>query len=195
MNKNRKVKRCDEHFKLDQKLVCLKLIECKTDCKREGAFSNLVNVYLTRSWWGKHQLYLRTLPPPAGGGVTLRGSDGQLHPRAPPKPLRISAVFPNAIIPPPTRRDVDPSSFYDELVVQVTCSLSIFKSRCLCLSKQRGLPVNSLKHLRTLPVARRSHRPGTRATWTDCVQRRSGRAGPASRRRPSASWTRLHSRL
>lgn len=56
---------------------------------------------------------------PAGGGVTLRGSDGQLHPRAPPKPLRISTVFPNAIPPPPTDADDDPSSFYDELVVQV----------------------------------------------------------------------------
>ncbi|XP_070710366.1 breast cancer anti-estrogen resistance protein 3 homolog isoform X2 [Pempheris klunzingeri] len=60
-----------------------------------------------------------TRPSHPGGGVTLRGSDGQLHPRAPPKPLRVSAVFPNAIPPPPTDRDVDPSSFYDELVVQV----------------------------------------------------------------------------
>uniref|UniRef100_A0A8C4HM34 Breast cancer anti-estrogen resistance protein 3 n=1 Tax=Dicentrarchus labrax TaxID=13489 RepID=A0A8C4HM34_DICLA len=56
---------------------------------------------------------------PAGGGVTLRGSDGQLHSRAPPKPLRVSVVFPNAVPPPPTDRDYDPSSFYDELVVQV----------------------------------------------------------------------------
>lgn len=63
---------------------------------------------------------------PAGGGVTLRGSDGQLHPRAPPKPLRISAVFPNAVIPPPIQRDEDPSSFYDELVVQVTFSFTTF---------------------------------------------------------------------
>lgn len=49
----------------------------------------------------------------------MRGSDGQLHPRAPPKPLRVSAVFPNAVPPPPTDQDYDPSSFYDELVVQV----------------------------------------------------------------------------
>ncbi|XP_059189787.1 breast cancer anti-estrogen resistance protein 3 homolog isoform X1 [Centropristis striata] len=60
-----------------------------------------------------------TRPTFPGGGVTLRGSDGQLHPRAPPKPLRISTVFGNAVPPPPKDRDVDPSSFYDELVVQV----------------------------------------------------------------------------
>ncbi|XP_044041148.1 breast cancer anti-estrogen resistance protein 3 homolog isoform X2 [Siniperca chuatsi] len=60
-----------------------------------------------------------TRPSHPGGGVTLRGSDGQLHPRAPPKPLRVSTVFPNAIPPPPTDRDYDPSSFYDELVIQV----------------------------------------------------------------------------
>ncbi|CAJ1054041.1 breast cancer anti-estrogen resistance protein 3 homolog isoform X2 [Xyrichtys novacula] len=60
-----------------------------------------------------------TRPLPPGGGVTLRGSDGQLHPRAPPKPLRVSAVFPNAIPPPPSHRDDNPASFYDELVVQV----------------------------------------------------------------------------
>ncbi|KAF7223676.1 breast cancer anti-estrogen resistance protein 3 homolog isoform X2 [Nothobranchius furzeri] len=60
-----------------------------------------------------------TRPLPPGGGVTLRGSDSQLHPRAPPKPLRVSTVFPNAIPPPPSDRDVDPSSFYDELVIQV----------------------------------------------------------------------------
>ncbi|XP_072240834.1 breast cancer anti-estrogen resistance protein 3 homolog isoform X1 [Leuresthes tenuis] len=60
-----------------------------------------------------------TRPSHPGGGVTLRGSDGQLHPRAPPKPLRVSAVFANIVPPPPTDRDGDPSSFYDELVVQV----------------------------------------------------------------------------
>nr|XP_046227033.1 breast cancer anti-estrogen resistance protein 3 homolog isoform X2 [Scatophagus argus]XP_046227042.1 breast cancer anti-estrogen resistance protein 3 homolog isoform X2 [Scatophagus argus] len=60
-----------------------------------------------------------TRPTHLGGGVTLRGSDGQLHPRAPPKPLRVSAVFPNTVPPPPTERDCDPSSFYGELVVQV----------------------------------------------------------------------------
>ncbi|XP_042285517.1 breast cancer anti-estrogen resistance protein 3 homolog [Thunnus maccoyii] len=60
-----------------------------------------------------------TRPSHPGGGVTLRGSDGQLHPRAPPKPLRVSTVFPNATSPPPTNQHVDPSSFYDELVIQV----------------------------------------------------------------------------
>ncbi|XP_040892521.1 breast cancer anti-estrogen resistance protein 3 homolog isoform X2 [Toxotes jaculatrix] len=60
-----------------------------------------------------------TRPSHPGGGVTLRGSDGQLHPRAPPKPLRVSAVFPNATPPPPTDSDEDPSSFYTELVIQV----------------------------------------------------------------------------
>lgn len=58
-------------------------------------------------------------PSHPGGGATLRGSDGQLHPRAPPKPLRVSTVFPNAVPPPPTDRDEDPSSFYDELVIRV----------------------------------------------------------------------------
>ncbi|XP_032400444.1 breast cancer anti-estrogen resistance protein 3 isoform X2 [Etheostoma spectabile] len=60
-----------------------------------------------------------TRPSNPGGGVTLRGSDGQLHPRAPPKPLRVSAFFGNAIPPPPTDQDADPSSFYDELVIRV----------------------------------------------------------------------------
>ncbi|XP_077426271.1 LOW QUALITY PROTEIN: breast cancer anti-estrogen resistance protein 3 homolog [Vanacampus margaritifer] len=60
----------------------------------------------------------QTRPCHPGGGVTLRGSDGQLHSRAPPKPLRISAMFPKA--PWPTApSDQDPSAFYDELVVQV----------------------------------------------------------------------------
>uniref|UniRef100_A0A667WJN0 SH2 domain containing 3A n=1 Tax=Myripristis murdjan TaxID=586833 RepID=A0A667WJN0_9TELE len=58
-------------------------------------------------------------PSHPGGGVTLRGSDGQLHPRAPPKPLRISAAFPNATPPLSAPPCDDPSSFYDELVVQV----------------------------------------------------------------------------
>lgn len=60
-----------------------------------------------------------TRPCPPGGAGTLRGSDGQLHPRAPPKPLRVSTVFPNAVPPPPTDADYDPSCFYDELVIQV----------------------------------------------------------------------------
>ncbi|XP_049576006.1 breast cancer anti-estrogen resistance protein 3 homolog isoform X3 [Syngnathus scovelli] len=60
----------------------------------------------------------RTCHP--GGGATLRGSDGQLHSRAPPKPLRISVVFPKAsLLATPLDRDDDPSVFYDELVVQV----------------------------------------------------------------------------
>ncbi|XP_067355438.1 SH2 domain-containing protein 3A isoform X1 [Channa argus] len=58
-------------------------------------------------------------PSHPGGGVTLRGSDGQLHPRAPPKPLRVSTVFPNAIPPPPSDLDEDPSSLYTELVIKV----------------------------------------------------------------------------
>lgn len=61
----------------------------------------------------------QTHPCPPGGGGTLRGSDGQLHPRAPPKPLRVSTVFPNAVPPPPTDVDNDPSSLYDELVIRV----------------------------------------------------------------------------
>ncbi|CAL8331017.1 unnamed protein product [Lota lota] len=61
----------------------------------------------------------RTRPSLPGGGVTLRGSDGQLHPRAPPKPLRVSVVFPNAVLPSSYVAHDDPSSFYDELVVQV----------------------------------------------------------------------------
>lgn len=55
----------------------------------------------------------------AGGGVTLRGSDGQLHSRAPPKPLRVSTIFPNVVPPPSSDLDEDPSSLYTELVIQV----------------------------------------------------------------------------
>ncbi|XP_063059455.1 breast cancer anti-estrogen resistance protein 3 homolog isoform X2 [Engraulis encrasicolus] len=54
-------------------------------------------------------------------GITLRGSDGQLHSRAPPKPLRVSAHFP-AGIPPPTSRP-DPSCFYDVLIPQIPPSM------------------------------------------------------------------------
>ncbi|KAJ3614149.1 hypothetical protein NHX12_017725 [Muraenolepis orangiensis] len=61
----------------------------------------------------------KTRPSLPGGGVTLRGSDGQLHPRAPPKPFRVSVVFPNAVLPCSYTVHNDPSSFYDELVVQV----------------------------------------------------------------------------
>ncbi|XP_035023835.2 breast cancer anti-estrogen resistance protein 3 homolog isoform X1 [Hippoglossus stenolepis] len=65
-----------------------------------------------------------TRPSHPGGGVTLRGSDGQLHPRAPPKPLRISTVFANATPPPPSDSDEDPSAYYTELVIQVPLSQS-----------------------------------------------------------------------
>uniref|UniRef100_A0A3B5L4C6 SH2 domain containing 3A n=1 Tax=Xiphophorus couchianus TaxID=32473 RepID=A0A3B5L4C6_9TELE len=58
-----------------------------------------------------------SLPP--GGGATLRGSDGQLHPRAPPKPLRVSTVFSNASPVPSTDPDEDPSSYYSELIIRV----------------------------------------------------------------------------
>ncbi|CAL8330748.1 unnamed protein product [Merluccius merluccius] len=61
----------------------------------------------------------KTRPSLLGGGVTLRGSDGQLHPRAPPKPLRVSVVFPNAVLPSSYTARNDPSSLYDELVFQV----------------------------------------------------------------------------
>uniref|UniRef100_A0A3Q2E3R8 Breast cancer anti-estrogen resistance protein 3 homolog n=1 Tax=Cyprinodon variegatus TaxID=28743 RepID=A0A3Q2E3R8_CYPVA len=54
-----------------------------------------------------------------GGGATLRGSDGQLHPRAPPKPLRVSTVFASATPPPPKDLDEDPSSCYSELNIQI----------------------------------------------------------------------------
>lgn len=54
-----------------------------------------------------------------GGGATLRGSDGQLHPRAPPKPLRVSTVFSNATPPSSTDPDDNPSSCYSELVIQL----------------------------------------------------------------------------
>uniref|UniRef100_A0A3B3XQR3 Breast cancer anti-estrogen resistance protein 3-like n=1 Tax=Poecilia mexicana TaxID=48701 RepID=A0A3B3XQR3_9TELE len=58
-----------------------------------------------------------SLPP--GGGATFRGSDGQLHPRAPPKPLRVSTVFSNASPLPSTDLDEDPSSYYSELIIRV----------------------------------------------------------------------------
>lgn len=64
-----------------------------------------------------------TRPSNPAGGSTLRGSDGQLHPRAPPKPLRVSAVFPGPAPPwnsaPPAGAAQDPASFYDELVPRV----------------------------------------------------------------------------
>ncbi|XP_061089298.1 breast cancer anti-estrogen resistance protein 3 homolog isoform X3 [Conger conger] len=59
-----------------------------------------------------------TRPSNPAGGSTLRGSDGQLHPRAPPKPLRVSVVFPGS--PRHQRpRQGDPGSIYDELVPHV----------------------------------------------------------------------------
>ncbi|XP_048051009.1 breast cancer anti-estrogen resistance protein 3 homolog isoform X4 [Megalobrama amblycephala] len=53
------------------------------------------------------------------GGSPLRGSDGQLHSRAPPKPLRISIVFT------PTQSDPesDPGGLYGELVPQVPITM------------------------------------------------------------------------
>uniref|UniRef100_A0A9J8DCE4 Breast cancer anti-estrogen resistance protein 3-like n=1 Tax=Cyprinus carpio carpio TaxID=630221 RepID=A0A9J8DCE4_CYPCA len=55
------------------------------------------------------------------GGCPLRGSDGQLHSRAPPKPLRISIVFT------PTQADAGPepvsTGLYGELVPQVPITM------------------------------------------------------------------------
>ncbi|XP_062243814.1 breast cancer anti-estrogen resistance protein 3 homolog isoform X1 [Platichthys flesus] len=66
----------------------------------------------------------KTRPSHPGGGVTLRGSDGQLHPRAPPKPQRFSTFFANAVPPPPSDSDEDYSALYTELVIQVPLSQS-----------------------------------------------------------------------
>ncbi|XP_062304525.1 breast cancer anti-estrogen resistance protein 3 homolog isoform X3 [Osmerus eperlanus] len=60
-----------------------------------------------------------TRPSNPEGGVTLRGSDGQLHPRAPPKPLRVSALFPGGPPLQPCKDGDDLASLYDELVIQV----------------------------------------------------------------------------
>uniref|UniRef100_A0A8C1TS36 Breast cancer anti-estrogen resistance protein 3 n=1 Tax=Cyprinus carpio TaxID=7962 RepID=A0A8C1TS36_CYPCA len=55
------------------------------------------------------------------GGCPLRGSDGQLHSRAPPKPLRISIIFT------PTQADSGPepgsTGLYGELVPQVPITM------------------------------------------------------------------------
>ncbi|KAF4118013.1 breast cancer anti-estrogen resistance protein 3 homolog isoform X1 [Onychostoma macrolepis] len=55
------------------------------------------------------------------GGCPLRGSDGQLHSRAPPKPLRISIVFT------PTQHESSPepdsTGLYGELVPQVPITM------------------------------------------------------------------------
>uniref|UniRef100_A0A8C2HCM1 SH2 domain containing 3A n=1 Tax=Cyprinus carpio TaxID=7962 RepID=A0A8C2HCM1_CYPCA len=55
------------------------------------------------------------------GGCPLRGSDGQLHSRAPPKPLRISIIFT------PTQADAGPepgsTGLYGELVPQVPITM------------------------------------------------------------------------
>ncbi|MFT7802614.1 breast cancer anti-estrogen resistance protein 3-like isoform X1 [Arapaima gigas] len=48
------------------------------------------------------------------GGAALRGSDGQLHSRAPPKPQRISTVFPRSPLAP--RPEEDSTGLYNELV-------------------------------------------------------------------------------
>lgn len=84
-----------------------------------------------------------------GGGARFKGSDGQLHTRAPPKPLRVSAVF-----RPFAQRDCEPSPLYDELVVQVKpsahytcrrpiiCELLLLRMSCCDVqvpqSRQRG---------------------------------------------------------
>lgn len=139
-----------------------------------------------------HSLYIQfsatfasrcSLPPHAGGGAGLQGSDGQLHTRAPPKPLRVSAIFPNFIPPPPTDRDYDPSTLYDELVIQVKHSASyavtcIYRLWIICKFRIQDVSLWLC----------RCHRAGERATWTDCVQRRSGRAVHASQRPPSPFW-------
>lgn len=58
----------------------------------------------------------RARPPSQSclGGSPLRGSDGQLHSRAPPKPLRISIL-----VSPASSGEPDPVSLYGELVPQV----------------------------------------------------------------------------
>ncbi|KAL1281573.1 hypothetical protein QQF64_000376 [Cirrhinus molitorella] len=53
------------------------------------------------------------------GGCPLRGSDGQLHSRAPPKPLRISIVF----TPTQPELESDPGGLYGELVPQVPITM------------------------------------------------------------------------
>ncbi|XP_051982066.1 breast cancer anti-estrogen resistance protein 3 homolog isoform X2 [Xyrauchen texanus] len=53
------------------------------------------------------------------GGSPFRGSDGQLHSRAPPKPLRITILSP----PTPTVSEDDPVDLYGELVPQVPVTM------------------------------------------------------------------------
>ncbi|XP_059410941.1 breast cancer anti-estrogen resistance protein 3 homolog isoform X2 [Carassius carassius] len=53
------------------------------------------------------------------GGCPLRGSDGQLHSRAPPKPLRISIVF----TPTQSDSESDSTGLYGELVPQVPITM------------------------------------------------------------------------
>ncbi|XP_062865486.1 breast cancer anti-estrogen resistance protein 3 homolog isoform X2 [Trichomycterus rosablanca] len=69
-----------------------------------------------------NSVQLRSPGRSSTGGCTLRGSDGQLHSRAPPKPLRVSALFPG-MAPITPRIEVDPSSLYDELVPQIPVSM------------------------------------------------------------------------
>lgn len=127
----------------------------------------------------------------------MRGSDGQLHPRAPPKPLRVSAIFANSVPPPPRDRDYDPSSFYDELVVQVKKNLSQITHSsvycCFFLSSlfpfgEMRLTGSTMESSCPLPVVSRFHSPGIKVTWTDYAQRRSGRAALASQRLPLDFW-------
>ncbi|XP_053472262.1 breast cancer anti-estrogen resistance protein 3 homolog isoform X2 [Ictalurus furcatus] len=58
----------------------------------------------------------------ATGGCTLRGSDGQLHSRAPPKPIRVSTLFPEKS-PTIPQIKINPASLYDELVPQIPQSM------------------------------------------------------------------------
>uniref|UniRef100_A0A3B3QJW6 SH2 domain containing 3A n=1 Tax=Paramormyrops kingsleyae TaxID=1676925 RepID=A0A3B3QJW6_9TELE len=55
-----------------------------------------------------------------GGGTTPRGSDGQLHSRAPPKPLRVSTLFPCTS----SQTEEDPSHPYDELIPRAPVTTS-----------------------------------------------------------------------
>ncbi|XP_051776845.1 breast cancer anti-estrogen resistance protein 3 homolog isoform X1 [Erpetoichthys calabaricus] len=62
---------------------------------------------------------LRTVALQPEGGSALRGSDGQLHSRAPPKPLRIpSVIFSYPPVDPqqPPDSNEDPTSHYSEFV-------------------------------------------------------------------------------
>lgn len=133
----------------------------------------LINYFPQENIVNPHEAHL-SLPP--GGGATLRGSDGQLHPRAPPKPLRVSTVFSNTSPVLSTDPDEDPSSYYSELIIRVkTINYFIPSSK------------SSTESIRPVVVFRSLSLRG-RAMWTGCVRRRSGRAELASQRLPLGSW-------